>query len=264
MNVPLPIPGAYVAGEGPPLALLHGVGTDHRAFRPQLVRLHKRFRLIAWDMPGYGMSPVLPESTWPALADALARLLDAQRIDRAHVLGHSIGGMVAQTFAARHPRRLRSLILSATSPAFGKPDGEWQREFVRQRLAPLENGATLRDLAPETVAKLVGPKADKAAREFAIACMAEVPVPAFAAAIKLIVTFDGRGDLPNIGAPTLCLAGERDTNAPAEMMAKMAAKIPGAEYAVLPGVGHLGNIEDPAAFDAAVTEFVEGVENGDR
>jgi 3-oxoadipate enol-lactonase len=264
MTLDLPIPGAYAAGNGPPLVLLHGVGTDHRAFRPQLVRLHKRFRLIAWDMPGYGMSPSLPETGWPALADALARLLDAQRIDQAHVLGHSIGGMVAQEFAARHPGRLRSLILSATSPAFGNPDGDWQRDFVRQRLAPLETGKTLRDLAPDTVAKLVGPKCDPAARDFAIACMGEVPVAGFAAAIKLIVTFDGRANLAKIAVPTLCLAGEKDTNAPAAMMEKMASKIPGARFAVLAGVGHLGNLEDPAAFDAAVGSFVEEVEHGHR
>jgi 3-oxoadipate enol-lactonase len=264
MTVSSPIPGAYVAGEGPPLVLLHGVGTDHRAFRPQLVRLHKRFRLIAWDMPGYGMSPPLSEMSWPALADALARLLDAQGIERAHVLGHSIGGMVAQEFASRHPGRLRALILSATSPAFGNPDGEWQRDFVRQRLAPLETGKTLRDLAPDTVARLVGPKCDKAARDFAIACMGEVPVAGFAAAIKLIVTFDGRAGLPAIEAPALCLAGENDTNAPAAMMEKMASKIPGARFASLTGVGHLANIEDPAAFDAAVGAFVEEVEHGHR
>lgn len=253
-----------MAGEGPALALLHGVGTDHRAFRPQLVRLYKRFRLIAWDMPGYGMSPPLPDMSWAALADALARLLDAQKIERAHVLGHSIGGMVAQEFAVRHPGRLRSLILSATSPAFGNPDGDWQRDFVRQRLAPLETGKTMRDLAPDTVAKLVGPKCDKAARDFAIACMGEVPVAAFAAAIKLIVTFDGRAGLSKIAAPALCLAGEKDTNAPAAMMEKMASKIPGAKFASLAGVGHLGNLEDPAAFDAAVGAFVEEVENGHR
>ncbi|MCM0021200.1 MAG: alpha/beta hydrolase, partial [Tagaea sp.] len=133
-----------------------------------------------------------------------------------------------------------------------------------QRLAPLETGKTMRDLAPDTVAKLVGPKCDAAARAFAVACMGEVPVPGFAAAIKLIVTFDGRAGLPKIAVPTLCLAGEKDTNAPAAMMEKMASKILGAKFAALPGVGHLGNIEDPAAFDAAVCAFVEEVEHGHR
>jgi 3-oxoadipate enol-lactonase len=119
-------------------------------------------------------------------------------------------------------------------------------------------------LAPDTVAKLVGPKCDAAARAFAIACMGEVPVQAFAAAIKLIVTFDGRAALAKIAVPTLCLAGDTDTNAPASMMEKMASKIRGATFQALKGVGHLGNIEDPAAFDAAVGQFIEGVENGHR
>lgn len=254
------VPAVYATGTGSPLVLLHGVGTDHRAFRPQSIRMAKHHRVLAWDMPGYGCSPHLDPLDWPALADALARMLDEQRVDAAHVLGHSIGGMVAQAFVARYPQRVRSLILSATSPAFGKPDGEWQREFVRQRLAPLESGKTLADLAEATVESLVGPGTPRAARDFAQACVGQVPVQAFATAIRLIVTFDGRADLPKITCPTLLLAGERDTNAPAPMMEKMAAKIAGSEFVVLAGRGHLANIEDPDAFDAAVLGFLRKIE----
>ncbi len=254
------MPAVYATGSGTPLVLLHGVGTDHRAFRPQSIRLAAHHRVLAWDMPGYGCSPHLDPLDWPALADALARMLDAQGVERAHILGHSIGGMVAQAFVARHPGRVRSLILSGTSPAFGKPDGDWQREFVRQRLAPLETGKTMADLAEATVEALVGPGAPKAVRDFAQACIGQVPVAAFAAAIRLIVTFDGRPDLPKIGCPTLLLAGEKDTNAPAAMMEKMATKIAGARFAVLKGCGHLANIEDPDAFDAAVLGFLGEVE----
>jgi pimeloyl-ACP methyl ester carboxylesterase len=255
-----PIPAVYATGDGDPLVLLHGVGTDHRAFRPQSIRLAARFRTLAWDMPGYGCSPPLDPLDWPGLADALARLLDREGIARAHVLGHSIGGMVAQVFAVRHAARVRSLVLSATSPAFGRPDGDWQREFVRQRLAPLETGKTLADLAEATVDGLIGPKASRAARAHAIACVGQVPVAAFAAAIRLIVTFDGRADLPRIACPTLLLAGEADANAPAAMMEKMAEKIPGAAFRVLPGCGHLANLEDPDAFDAAILAFLDAPE----
>ncbi|MBL8805830.1 MAG: alpha/beta fold hydrolase [Rhodospirillales bacterium] len=260
MDRPPVTPAVYATGAGTPLVLLHGVGTDHRAFRPQLIRLAAHHRVLAWDMPGYGCSPHLDPLDWPSLADALARLLDAQGIDRAHILGHSIGGMVAQAFCARHPARTRSLVLSATSPAFGRPDGDWQREFVRQRLAPLETGKTMADLAEATVESLVGPAASKAVREFARGCVAQVPVQAFAAAIRLIVTFDGRPDLPKIACPTLLLAGERDTNAPAAMMQKMAERIAGSKFVVLPGCGHLANIEDPDAFNAAVLEFLRETE----
>lgn len=254
------IPAVYATGSGTPLVLLHGVGTDHRAFRAQSIRLANRHRVLAWDMPGYGCSPALDPLDWPGLADALLRLLDVEGIEAAHILGHSIGGMVAQAFAARHPARVRSLILSATSPAFGRPDGDWQREFVRQRLAPLEAGKTMADLAEATIEGLVGPQTPKTAREFAQSCVAQIPVAAFAAAIRLIVTFDGRPDLAKIGCPTLLLAGEHDTNAPAAMMAKMAAKIAGARFAVLAGCGHLANIEESDAFDAAVLDFLGEVE----
>ncbi|MBI3507219.1 MAG: alpha/beta fold hydrolase [Proteobacteria bacterium] len=239
---------------------VHGVGTDHRAFRPQSIRLARRFHVLAWDMPGYGCSPPLSPMDWPALADGLARLLDRAGIERANILGHSIGGMVAQVFAVRHPTRTRSLILSATSPAFGRPDGDWQREFVRQRLAPLETGKTLADLAEATVEGLMGPKASRAAREYAQACVGQVPVAAFAAAIRLIVTFDGRADLARIACPTLLLAGARDANAPAAMMETMASKIAGAKFATLAECGHLANLEDPDAYDAAVLTFLDSLE----
>ncbi len=255
-----PIPAVYATGEGAPLVLLHGVGTDHRAFRPQSIRLARRFRVLAWDMPGYGCSPPLDPMDWNGLADALARMLDRAGIDTAHVLGHSIGGMVAQVFAVRHASRVRSLILSATSPAFGRPDGEWQREFVRQRLAPLETGKKMADLAEATVESLMGPKASAAARAYAQTCVGEVPVAAFAAAIRLIVTFDGRADLARIACPTLLLAGSHDTNAPVAMMEKMAQKIPGAVFKVLSDCGHLANLEDPDAFDAVVLAFLDSVE----
>jgi 3-oxoadipate enol-lactonase len=260
MGAPPAIPAVYATGDGPPLLLLHGVGTDHRAFRPQSIRLARNFRVLAWDMPGYGCSQPIEPMDWPGLADALARLLDSEKIESAHILGHSIGGMVAQVFAVRHASRIRSLVLSATSPAFGRPDGDWQREFVRQRLAPLESGKKLADLAEATIEGLMGPKAGAAARGYARACMGEVPVAAFAATIRLIVTFDGRADLPRIACPTLLLAGSHDTNAPAAMMEKMAGKIPGARFAVLPDCGHLANLEDPDAFDAAVLAFLETVE----
>ena len=255
-----PIPAVYATGDGPPLVLLHGVGTDHRAFRPQLIRLARHYRVLAWDMPGYGCSQPIEPMDWQSLADALARLLDREGIASAHILGHSIGGMVAQVFAVRHASRTRSLILSATSPAFGRPDGEWQREFVRQRLAPLETGKKLADLAEATIDGLMGPKAGAAARGYAKTCMGEVPVAAFAAAIRLIVTFDGRSDLPRIACPTLLLAGSHDKNAPAAMMENMAVKISGARFAVLADCGHLANLEDPDAFDAAVLAFLASVE----
>lgn len=244
-------------GAGPAVVFLHGIGGDGTSWLPELEALSGRCRAVAWDMPGYAGSPALPEMTFPALAVALKDLLGKLGIERAHLIGHSIGGMVALEFAARYPERVESLVLYATSPAFGKADGDWQRDFLKARLAPLDAGKRMADLAPAIVESLVGddPDADGIAR--ATAAMGRVPEEAYRAAMQCLVTFDRRDALAGIAAPVLVLAGERDDNAPAAMMERTAGKIPGARFQAIPGAGHLAHFEQPEAFRAALDAFLE-------
>ena len=172
-----------------------------------------------------------------------------------------MGGMVAQEFAVARQDRLQSLTLSATSPAFGNPDGDFQKKFVEARLAPLAAGATMADLAADLVERMMSPDADARGMKITQDCMAKVPAETYRAAIECIVTFEQRANLPKIRVPTLALAGETDTNAPAPMMEKMAAKIPGCRYVCLPKLGHLANLEDPEAFDMALGDFLSTVSN---
>jgi 3-oxoadipate enol-lactonase len=151
---------------------------------------------------------------------------------------------------------LRTLTLSGTSPAFGKPDGDWQQAFVRQRLAPLEAGKTMAELAPKFVGSLIGPVADEAGIAIARRSVAQVPEKTFAAGVRLLVTFDRRDALANIEVPTLVVAGERDTNAAAAMMERMASRIPDAEYVCLQDVGHLANLENAEAFNETLRLFL--------
>jgi 3-oxoadipate enol-lactonase len=248
----------YLQGGGGPrtLMLLHGVGSDAEAWTPQLVAFANGFRVIAWNMPGYGGTPRLLRMTFPGIAERLRDFLDEQEIKRIDLVGHSFGGMVALEFAATFPERLRTLTLSGTSPAFGKPDGEWQQQFVRDRLAPIEAGKTMEDLAPEMIRSLTGPKADADGLEIARRAIGAVPTTTFADGIRAIVTFDRRDALPKITVPTLVLAGALDTNAPAPMMEKMASKIPGAQYVCLPDVGHLASLENPRTFNEALGTFL--------
>ena len=89
------LPSYQEQGSGPALIFLHGIGGDRCSFDAQLPHFADRFRSIAWDMPGYGDSPLRAEMTFELLAGSLARLLDHLREDRAIVVGHSMGGMVA-------------------------------------------------------------------------------------------------------------------------------------------------------------------------
>jgi pimeloyl-ACP methyl ester carboxylesterase len=194
--------------------------------------------------------------TFANLADAAAVLLDHLETETAIIVGHSMGGMVAQEFPARHPSRLSALVLSGTSPAFGNPSGDWQKQFVADRMAPLDAGKTMADLAPELVAGMLGDDPDAEGVETAKAAMSRVREGTYRTAVQMLVTFDRRADLANIAVPTLVLAGEKDRNAPAAMMERMAAKIPGAHYHCLPGAGHLANLEQPAAFNAVLDTFL--------
>jgi 3-oxoadipate enol-lactonase len=103
---------------------------------------------------------------------------------------------------------------------------------------------------------MMGPSPDPKGRALAIDLMGATPAATYRAAVLCLVKFDERANLPNIRCPVLCLVGEHDRNAPPPMMQRMAAKIPGAQYLCLPGVGHLPNLEAPHIFNKAVLDFL--------
>lgn len=246
------------AGNHPPLVLLHGIGGNRHAFDAILPALCVDRPVAAWDMPGYGGSR-LHDYDFPDLAAALARMLDGLGWARVDLLGHSMGGMVAQQFALAHPERVRRLVLAQTSAVFGKPgvsDDAWRRAFLEARLGPLDAGQTPADFAGELVEALVH-EANAEAVEAARATMASLPAESYRQALTTLVTFDLLEALPKIDAPALCLAGEHDRTAPAKAMRSMAERMPRARFECLPGVGHLAYLESPAAFVRAVTEFLD-------
>ena len=114
------------------------------------------------------------------------------------LVGHSMGGMVAQTMLRRRPDGYSAVVLACTSPAFGNADGEFQRKFVADRIGPLDAGKTMADLAPGLVARMVGPAADPAGRAHAVAVMSAVPPETYRAAVRCLVTFDERANLGKI------------------------------------------------------------------
>lgn len=250
---------SYQAGGeigAPIVVFLHGIGGAARAWREQLDGFDARYRTIAWDMPGYGASQPLETTTIATLAGALKDFLAQLEIEKACLVGHSIGGMIVQQLLTTDPAIAHNVVLAQTSPAFGKPDGEWQKEFIDARLGPLERGETMAQLAPTLVRELVGDDPDPKGIEVARDCMASVPEATYKATMRALIGFDLRGALKEIKVPALLLAGSKDTNAPAPMMQKMASYIPRAKYAELEGVGHLANLERPMLFNAELASFL--------
>jgi len=240
----------------PPLVFLHGIGGAARAWRGQIEAFSDRYRAIAWDMPGYGGSVPLVSVSIAALASALRDFLRALDATKPILVGHSIGGMIVQQLLAENPDIASAVVLAQTSPAFGKPDGDWQKAFIDARLGPLDRGQSLAALAPTLVQELVGDDPDPDNMALARDCMAAVPEATYRATMRALIGFDLRHALKEITAPTLVLSGSKDNNAPAPMMAKMAGYIPSAKYVELDGVGHLANLERPLAFNAALDQFL--------
>jgi 3-oxoadipate enol-lactonase len=243
-----------------PLVFLHGIGGAARAWRGQVEAFGSAYRAMAWDMPGYGESAPLASVSIATLADALQDFLQQLGATKPIIVGHSIGGMIVQQWLLKHPRAAAAVVLAQTSPAFGKADGDWQKQFIAARLGPLDRGETMRSLAPVLVRELVGDDPDAAGMQLARDCMASVPEASYRASMLALLGFDQRKALADIAVPTLALSGSKDKNAPAPMMAKMATYIPSAAYVELEGVGHLVNLERPKAFNAALNQFLTTIE----
>jgi 3-oxoadipate enol-lactonase len=240
-----------------PVVFLHGIGGGARSFAPQIASFAAAGHLpVALDLPGYGARTPVEAMSFEVLAEDVEFTIRQSGFEKPVLVGHSMGGMVVQTLLRRRPDDYAAAVLSCTSPAFGNPAGDFQKKFVAGRLAPLDAGRTMADTAPEAADSVMGPHADPAGRALFVEQYAAVPAATFRAAVQCLVTFDERANLAAIRIPVLCLATEHDRNAPAPVVEKMASKIPGAQYIQLPGLGHMPNLEAPAAFDAAIFKFL--------
>ncbi|MGD9705815.1 MAG: alpha/beta fold hydrolase [Acidimicrobiia bacterium] len=249
-------------GDGLPIVLLHGLGGSRISWEPQLAGLSERRRVAAWDLPGYGESPADDGPlTFVRLADDVAAFADELGAERFHLVGISFGGMIAQYAAVAHRERVDTLTLLSTSPCFGL-DGTSPDAWRAARLAPLDAGREPADFAEAVLAGIAGPGISPVALAGQRAAMARITGAALRRAIDCIVAHDSRAVLGSVAAPTLCLAGELDTETPAAYAEVLAELIPGARVEVLPGAGHLLNVEAPEAVNALIEEHIERVERG--
>ena len=240
-----------------PVVFLHGIGGGAKSFAPQIASFAGAgYHPVALDLPGYGGRPPVDTMSFDAIAADVEAAIAGAALQRPVLVGHSMGGMVVQTLLRRRPDGYAAAVLSCTSPAFGNPAGDFQKKFIADRLAPLDAGQTMADVAPNAARTVMSPAADPAGRALFIEQYALVPETTYRAAVNCLVTFDERANLAAIKVPVLCLAAEHDRNAPAPVLEKMASKIPGAQYVRLPGLGHMPNLEAPGAFDAAIFKFL--------
>lgn len=245
-------------GEGSLVLFLHGLGATRTSWDAQLAALGHDYRCVAWDMPGYGLSEPLVDFSLAAAADAAAMLIDHLG-GSAHVAGLSMGGMIALHLALRHPDCVRSLAILDSSPAFGM-DGTDPDAWRAARLAPLDAGAQVPDFAEPVLRGIMGPNASDEAVAAAVASMLRVPLAGLRQTIAALPGHDVRARLGEIAAPTLVVVGELDEETPPAYSEAIAAGIPGARLAVIPGAGHYTSFEAPDALNALLRDHLAMVE----
>jgi 3-oxoadipate enol-lactonase len=256
---PYRLPDYSVSGESDTTVyLLHGAYGSKEYFRYTIRRLVQAgYRVVTWDAPGYGISEVPESVSIPGMAELVNRLIDATGTARTVVLGHSMGGMVAQKVADQQPDRIGALVLSATAHTFDHSGPEWQAEFLRTRVAPLTQGKAIADYAPAMLRTMMGPGASGPEIDHALYNIRMMEGPAFQRAIAAISQYL-EADVPaRLKMPVLCIAGELDATCPASVMQQMAQMAPRGEFHEMKGVGHYGWGERPDEYHAVLHGFLE-------
>lgn len=249
---------------GTPFVLfLHGIGANRHQWRPQLDALADQFRVAAVDMRGYGDSD---DDAGPldfaSFATDVIRVLDHLGVARAHLVGLSMGGRVARDVALRSPERIQSLVLANTTPGFDALSPEAQEKFVTDRTSAMRSGQTPAEIAPHAALRVLHPNASPAARAATIAMMSALRPASYMKTVAASVEQDRAAPVERITVPTLVITSDRDTVYPSALSAQLAARIAGAQLIEISNAGHLTNLEQPAAFNAALRAFITRDGNG--
>jgi 3-oxoadipate enol-lactonase len=245
-------------GEGSDLVLIHGLGADLHIWDNDAREFARHHRVLRPDVRGFGASDKPPGPYSPAMfARDLDGLLEARGIENAHVLGISLGGVIAQRVALDFPARVRSLVLVSTSSEVGRKSiAAWQR--LADRIERDGFDAQTADASrafspafskshPEIVADLGGRNA---------ACDPK----GYAAAARAVSDYSWTAELPRLTAPTLILQGLDDQLTPPGGSVKMSRGLPHARLLLIPGAGHNLPIERPDVFHNSVLAFTAGVD----
>lgn len=253
------VPDHLVAGSGKTTVfLLHGGYGSKDYWKPEIETLVKAgYRVVAWDAPGYGISPLPETFTIESLAAACVRLIDKVGSERNVVFGHSMGGLIAPKVYDLAPNKVHALVLSATLASLQQGGKDFAEDFLEKRLAPLTQNATLAAAATPLVKSMFAPASSGPLADLVIDVAASTPTPTFRAAMYAIQAWDGTPVLQKVAVPTLCIAGRHDPVGKPEEMQKLASLIKGADFSVIEDAGHYAWAEQPEAFNYALLDFLK-------
>ena len=247
--------GYSLTGSGPPVVLLHGWCGDRAFWRHQTASLSESYRVLSLDFRGHGDSDA-PRGgyTLAQLAEDVVTATTALGDSPAAVVGHSMGGMVAQRLAIDHPNTVGALALVATAAA--DPDDALISARILEDSAVLDYREAFERHSPRWFAA----DADPTVKEWALSRMRSVPERVALELVRDYRGLDFRAELPSIKAPTLVIGANADVSTRAERSDEIAAAILGAKLVLVEAAGHFVQLERPAEVNGALTEFLGSVD----
>lgn len=242
-------------GDGPPVVLIHGIGGSSESWGGIFDDLSQRYRVLAWDAPGYGVSDLLDGSaTAETYADGLAALLRERDVTEAHMVAHSIGAPIAGALCASAALTVQSLTLLHPVTGFGGMAPPRRAELRAARLADIE-GMTMAAFGKVRAPRIMGRAANQIAVDEAARIIGTIPEAAYRAMVDVMAAADLMAYLPRLRVPVLVIAGEDDAIAPPAACQEIADATGDASCETRPGTGHYLPLEDPGFLLARLTRF---------
>ena len=245
-------------GEGPAVVLVHSLGTGADLWRGLIHELRDRYQLVAFDCRCHGQSSGNGRFSIENVVDDLKAGLDVLGVEAAHMVGLSMGGAICLTFHSRWPQRVHSLVLAGTI-AQVPPDVAADRLYaIQEALHYLRMEGFAKQYAGDTLC----PSTAQETRQELVEMMALVDRKRYLEALKAVLAADVNPLLDKVNIPALVLVGERDKRTPIPEAEHLAKNIAGARMEVIPEAGHLCNLDNPEAFNAAAAKFLDAQELG--
>ena len=256
------LPDYTVTGDGKvTVFLLHGIYGSKEYWRYQTGRLVTRgYRVVAWDAPGYGLSPLPDTFSFDVVAEGGARLIKALGSERNVFHGHSMGGQITPRIRLKVPELVHGIVISSTIGYFANRTKEEQEEFVRRRTAPPPPGTDPVAVNTMVVNSMLGPTSAGPEVELVRHWASHTPPETVKAAVKAVQSYpeaDAMAGFRAISVPTLLVAGEVDQVGHPAGMKRVADMVAGCEFAVVSGSGHYPWAENPSAFNRAFFGFLD-------
>jgi pimeloyl-ACP methyl ester carboxylesterase len=247
-------PDYQVTGDGKTTVfLLHGIYGSKEYWRPQTERLIARgYRVVAWDAPGYGLSPLPDPFSFDVVAEAGALLVNRLGTERNVLHGHSMGGQITPRIRLKVPDLVHGIVISSTIGYFANRTKEEQEEFVRKRTAPPPPGTDAITANTIVVNGMLGPTSGGPEVDLVRHWASRTPPDTVKAAVKAVQTWpeaDAVAGFKAISVPTLLVAGEVDQVGHPAGMKRVADMIKDCAFGVVPGSGHYPWAENPAEFN---------------